>query len=94
VPSIADTETTFAELDQRLKVSIDYLKSLDAKAFDGSETRDIVIQTRQGDMHLPGLAYAQGFALPKIYFHIATAYNILRHNGVVIGKADFLGPLT
>jgi len=94
VPSIADTETTFAELDQRLKVSIAYLQSLEARAFEGSETRNIVIQNRQGDMHLSGLAYVQGFALPNIYFHVATAYNILRHNGVVIGKADFLGALT
>jgi hypothetical protein len=94
VPSIADTEATFGELDQRLKVSIAFLRSLDAKQFEGSESRDIVIPNRQGDIHLPGLAYAQDFALPNIYFHVTTAYNILRHNGVVIGKQDFVGALT
>jgi len=94
VPSIADTETTFAELDQRLKTSIAFLQSLDAKQFEGSDSRDIVVPSRQGDMHLPGLAYVQGYALPNIYFHVTTAYNILRHNGVPVGKKDFLGALT
>ena len=91
VPSVADTETTFDELKQRIADTIAYIDSIPASAIDGSETKDIVLKMRAGDTTFTGQRYLMGFVIPNLTFHCATAYNILRHNGVEIGKRDFLG---
>jgi uncharacterized protein len=90
-PAMADTETTFPELHARLAKTIEYLKSLDAKAFDGAEDREIVMKFPQGEMKFAGRDFLAGFALPNFFFHITTAYALLRHKGITIGKMDFLG---
>lgn len=90
-PSMPDTETTVAEVRQRLAKTIDYVKSFPADAIDGTEERDVVLKSPSGDIPFKGLAYLTGFALPNFFFHVTMAYAILRHNGVSIGKLDFLG---
>jgi hypothetical protein len=91
VPAYADTETSFAELQERIKKTVSFLQSLDASAFDGAETRTITLKMRTGDIHMSGHDYVTKFVLPNLYFHAVTAYDILRHNGVAVGKMDFLG---
>lgn len=91
VPSYADTESTFAELHERLQKTIDFVKSVDAKGFEGSETRQIVMKFPNRTFEFTGLAYLTGFAIPNFFFHVTTAYAILRHSGVPLGKPDFLG---
>lgn len=90
-PSFADVETTFAELEDRLHRTLGFIGGLKRKQFAGSETREIAIQFPIGKIKFSGLDYLNGWALPNFYFHYVTAYNILRHNGVTIGKRDFLG---
>ena len=91
VPSFPDTETTFEELQARIVKTVDFLKGLTADQIDGSEERTVTLKMRTGDMNFPGQTYLLNFVLPNFYFHLATAYGILRHNGVEIGKMDFLG---
>ena len=90
-PSFPDTETTFPELQERIAKTVAFLKSVDPAAIEGQEGREIVLKRQSGDIHLTGAAYLQGLALPNFYFHVVTAYGILRHNGVAIGKSDYLG---
>jgi uncharacterized protein len=90
-PSFADVETTFAELEDRLQRTLGFIGGLKRKQFAGSETREIAMQFPIGKIKFSGLDYLNGWALPNFYFHYITAYNILRHNGVAIGKRDFLG---
>jgi hypothetical protein len=90
-PSFADTETTFPELHARITKTIDFLKSIKREQIDGSETRTVVMKFPQGEMKFTGLELLTGFALPNFYFHVTTAYDILRHKGIKIGKMDYLG---
>ena len=90
-PAMPDTETTIEQLRARIAATIDYVKSVPAAAVDGSEERDVVLKTPSGDIPFKGLAFLTGFALPNFLFHVTTAYAILRHSGVPIGKLDFLG---
>jgi hypothetical protein len=90
-PSMADTEATIADLRTRIAKTVDYIKSVPASAVDGSEERDVVLKTPNGDLPFKGLQYLTAFALPNFRFHVTTAYAILRHNGVPLGKLDFLG---
>jgi hypothetical protein len=90
-PSQPDTETTFAEWQARITKTIDFLKSVSAAQIDGSEERAIILKMRTQEMKFQGQAFLLSFALPNFYFHITTAYAILRHNGLDLGKADFLG---
>ncbi len=90
-PRFADTETTFEELHARIARTIDYLKSVPPSAVTDSEERDIKVTTRDGTLDFKGLPFLQNWAIPNVFFHVATAYAILRHNGVEIGKRDFLG---
>ncbi len=90
VPSHPDTETTFAELQARIAKTLDFLKSVSAAQIDGSEERTITLKLRQ-EVQFKGQAYLLHFALPNFYFHVTTAYAILRHNGLDLGKGDFLG---
>lgn len=89
-PSMADTETTIDDLRTRIANTIDYIKSVPASSVDGSEERSIVLKFPNGEMAFKGLDYLTGFALPNFMFHVTTAYAILRHNGVPLGKQDFL----
>ncbi|EEG09384.1 DUF1993 domain-containing protein [Pseudogulbenkiania ferrooxidans] len=91
VPSFADTETSFAELGERLAKTVAFLQTLTPEQVDGSEERPITLKVRSQEIHFTGQTYLLGFALPNFYFHFTTAYGILRHNGVDIGKADYLG---
>ena len=92
VPSIPDTETSFDELKQRLAKTIDYVKAFKPAQFDGADARDVTFPVGPGNtMTLKGQQFLSAFALPNFYFHAATAHCILRHNGVEIGKRDFLG---
>jgi len=90
-PSFADTETTFPELQARITRTIDYLEAFKPAQFDGADERSIVLKTPGGDLTFRGQAFLFNFALPNLLFHATTAYAILRHNGVDIGKRDFLG---
>jgi uncharacterized protein len=90
-PRFPDTEATFEELHARIARTIDYLKSVPASAFEGAETRDIKVPAGERTLEFKGLEFLQGWAIPNVFFHATTAYAILRHNGVEIGKRDFLG---
>ncbi len=86
-----DTETTFAELIVRLQKTNAYLETLTAAQIDGSESKSISLPVGKETMEFEGLPYLVSFILPNVYFHVTTAYNILRHCGVEVGKRDFLG---
>ncbi len=90
-PRFEDTETTIEQLRARLARTIDFLKSVPASAFEGAETRDIKLPAGERTLEFKGLAFLQTWAIPNVYFHVTTAYNILRHNGVDLGKKDFIG---
>ncbi len=92
-PSIEDNETSFIELIARLKTVITYLESFTPEQIDGTEAKEISLKVGPQTMTFAGLPYLNGFILPNLYFHVTTAYNILRHNGVEIGKGDFLGKI-
>jgi hypothetical protein len=91
IPKHEDTEQTFADLKVRIAKTIDFLESVPASKVDGSEEKEIVLQMRSGERRFKGMQYLLGHAYPNFYFHVTTAYNILRHNGVEVGKADFIG---
>jgi hypothetical protein len=92
VPTTPDTEKTFEELRQRLAKTIDYLKTFKPAQVDGAEARDVSFPAGPDKtMTLKGQQFLSSIAFPNFYFHAATAHGILRHNGVEIGKRDFLG---
>jgi uncharacterized protein len=90
-PRIADTETTFEELHVRIARTIDFLKSVPASALEDSATRDIKFTAGERTLEFKGLEFLQRWAIPNVFFHATTSYAILRHNGVELGKRDFLG---
>jgi hypothetical protein len=90
-PRFEDNETTFDELQARIDKTVAYLKTIPAAAIDGQEERDIKIPLRDRTLEMKGLPFVQNWVLPNFYFHAVTAYNILRHNGVDLGKQDYLG---
>jgi hypothetical protein len=90
-PRFEDKESTLEELRSRIARTIDYLKTLSASAFEGGEDRVIKIPVQERTIEMQGLPYLQTWALPNFYFHVVATYAILRHNGVEIGKGDFLG---
>jgi len=91
-PVYEDKETTFAELAVRIQNTVTYLKTLQPTQIDGSEDKMISWQSRSSTKSMQAQPYLFNHLLPNIHFHVATAYNILRHNGVEVGKKDFLGP--
>jgi uncharacterized protein len=92
LPSTPDTEKTFDELKQRLAKAIDYVKTFKPAQFEGADARDVSFPAGPDKtMTVKGQQFLTGFAFPNFYFHAATAHGILRHNGVEIGKRDFLG---
>ncbi|HEY8519647.1 MAG TPA: DUF1993 domain-containing protein [Gammaproteobacteria bacterium] len=90
-PKWADDEQTFADLHARIAKTIDYLKTFGRDDFGGWETRDVELKFPNGTLSFEGKDYFLGFVIPNFYFHYTTAYLILRHNGVQIGKRDYLG---
>ncbi|HEY1630399.1 MAG TPA: DUF1993 domain-containing protein [Rhizomicrobium sp.] len=90
-PSFPDTETTFPELQARIGKTVDYLKSIPREKFDGAEDRDVTIKTPNRSFEMKGRDFATNFALANFYFHVTTAYGLLRSKGVEIGKMDYLG---
>lgn len=91
-PRFPDEETTFEQLRQRVADTIAYLRSVPADKLDGAEARTITLSFGEFKPEFRGDAYLLTFALPNFYFHVTTAYDILRHAGVPIGKLDYLGP--
>lgn len=90
-PKWDDTETTLPELMARIDKTVDYLGSFKPEQIDGSETRTVTINTPRGALNFDGLAYLRHWVMPNFYFHATTTYALLRHNGVELGKTDFLG---
>ena len=90
-PRFEDNETSIEQLRARLARTIDFLCSVPASALEGSETRDIKLPGGERTLEFKGLPFLQHWAIPNVFFHVATAYDILRHNGVELGKRDFLG---
>lgn len=90
-PKFDDTETTIAELKQRVRKTIDYVGTFGTESIVGSETRAVTLPRPGGSVEMLGEAYLQNFVLPNFYFHLTTSYALLRHWGVEIGKMDFLG---
>jgi len=91
IPKHEDTEQTIPELKARIAKTLDFLGSVPAARIDGSEDREVVLKVRGQDVKFYGLQYLLGHAWPNFYFHVTTAYNILRANGVELGKRDFIG---
>lgn len=92
IPKYADEEKTFPDLKARIAKTVAYLNSLKPEQFTGSDDKDITFPTGPDkSLTLPGARYLLGVAHPNFYFHLTTAYDILRHNGVELGKLDFIG---
>ena len=91
VPTFEHNESSFADLIARVRKTIAYLETIQAAQLDGSEERTVTWQTRSSTKSMQGHAYVFNHVLPNLFFHVTTAYNILRHNGVALGKMDFLG---
>ena len=89
-PKFDDTETTIAELKARIQKTLDFLKSVPADKLDGSESKEITFQVGPEKRTMQGQAYLTAWMMPNMYFHINAAYMILRHNGVSVGKRDYL----
>ncbi len=89
--SFPDDETSFADLHARIAKTVDFLKAVPREAVDGKEGAEVILKTGGGERRFTGIDYALGFALPNFFFHVTTAYAILRHKGVPIGKLDYLG---
>jgi hypothetical protein len=90
-PVNEDVETTIAELKARIASTLDFLASVPRTAIDGQEDREVVLKFPGGEWPFKGQAYVTGFALPNFFFHVTTAYGLLRQAGVPLGKRDFMG---
>lgn len=91
-PAIEDNETSFDELTARLQQSIAYLETFSAEQIDNTEEKEVLLPIgKDQTMTFKGWTYLSFFVLPNVYFHVTTAYDILRHNGVEVGKRDYLG---
>jgi hypothetical protein len=93
VPKHADTEATLDELKARVAKTLDFIKTIKPEQLQGAEAREIVLQFPQSTLKFTGVNYLTNFALPNFFFHVTTAYALLRKNGVDLGKRDFLGPI-
>jgi len=89
--SFPDTESSFAELQARIQAARDHIHGLDPVAYDEAAERTVTFPSGGREMQMSGRDYLSLYALPQVFFHLTTAYNILRHNGIEIGKADFMG---
>jgi hypothetical protein len=91
IPKYEDSEKTFAELQARIAKTVAFIDTFKPAQIDGTDGKDLVVKLGAREMQWKGMQYLLGFALPNFYFHAATAYNILRHNGVELVKRDFIG---
>jgi len=91
IPAYEDSEKTIADLKARIAKTIAFIQSVSAAQIDGTEDKAIVTKRGDKETHYTGMQFLLGHAIPNFYFHVTTTYNILRHNGVEIGKRDFLG---
>ena len=91
IPKYEDTEQTLADLKARIAKTIEFIGTIKPAQIEGTEDREIVLKIRGQDVKYTGMQYLLGFAHPNFYFHVTTAYDILRHNGVEIGKRDYIG---
>jgi hypothetical protein len=92
-PKHEDTEATLAELKARVAKTLDFIKTIKPEQLQGAETLDIVLKFPQTTLKFTGINYLTNFVLPNFFFHVTTAYALLRKNGVDLGKRDFLGPI-
>ncbi|MGY4829498.1 DUF1993 domain-containing protein [Sphaerotilaceae bacterium SBD11-9] len=90
-PKQEDNETTLAQLKERIASTLAFIQSVPQAQITGSDDKDISVPRRDGVLVMKGEAYLNHYALPNLYFHVTTAYGLLRHNGVELGKGDFLG---
>jgi hypothetical protein len=88
---MSDTETTFDDLQKRIAATIAFLESVPAEAFDGKDEAEVILPAGGGQRRYTGRTYVLEFALPNFFFHVTTAYDLLRHNGVPVGKRNYLG---
>lgn len=91
IPAYEDNEKTLADLKARLARTVAFIQAVTPAQIDGSEDKEIVIKRGDKETRYKGMQFLLGQALPNFYFHVTTAYNILRHNGVELGKRDYLG---
>ena len=92
VPAYEGKETSFADLDALLARTLEFLDSVKSAQFEGSETKEIVLRPgTPKEKKLSGQVYLANYGLPQFFFHVTTAYNLLRHNGLTIGKRDYMG---
>lgn len=90
-PSFPDTEATYAELQARVTKTVDYLQTVDRALIDGAEEREVTMKVRGNELKFTAQRYLLQFSLPNFFFHVTTAYDVLRHSGVPLGKLDYLG---
>ncbi len=91
IPAFEDNEKTLEELKARIAKTIAFVQTITPAQIDGTEDKDIVIKRGEKETHYKGMQFLLGHAIPNVYFHVTTTYNILRHNGIEIGKRDYLG---
>lgn len=91
IPSDEDTEVSIADLKQRIAKTVAFIEGFSAAQIDGTEDKDIITKRGDKETHYKGMQFLLNHAMPNVYFHITTVYAILRHNGVEIGKRDYLG---
>ncbi len=93
MPKWSDDEETFADVHARIKKALDYIATFRPEQFEGCETRELELKLGRHTVNFTGQSYLLGFVLPNFYFHMTTAYNLLRHSGLDLGKRDFIGEL-
>jgi hypothetical protein len=91
IPVFEDTETTLPELKARVVKTIAFIETITPAQIDGTEDKEIITRRGEKETRYTGMQFLLGHAIPNVYFHVTTAYAILRHNGVEVGKRDFLG---
>ncbi len=91
IPQYADDETSFEMLYDRIAKTIDFLSQIQPAQLEGAESKEVVLTIRKAELTFTGLDYLEKWVMPNVYFHSTTAYNILRHIGVPLGKTDYLG---
>jgi len=93
IPKHEDNETTIAELNARIAKTIAFIQTIKPEQIDGTEDKEIVMKLGPTEVTFKGQQFLLNFATPNVYFHVVTAYNILRHNGIEVGKRDYLGTM-
>lgn len=91
IPAWKDDETSFADVQARIRKTLDFLAGIESEALEGADSRTVEMNSPRGSFKMEGKSHLLDFVVPNFYFHVTTAYNILRHNGIEIGKRDYLG---